>query len=144
MPSGKVHSVYTGLLALVSLPAGDYALTVGILSGLILSPDLDVDDGYIGLAHLRRFGCVGNVASVLWRTFWYPYSKLVPHRSPISHSFIVGTTVRVGYLFLPLLLANIFGLPLQLPTHFGSWFIGLCLSDGLHVLMDWISSKTKR
>jgi uncharacterized metal-binding protein len=69
------------------------ALTVGILSGLVISPDLDVDHGFIGLAHLRRLPG-GIVVSYAWRAFWYPYSKIVPHRSHISHSIIFGTLAR--------------------------------------------------
>jgi uncharacterized metal-binding protein len=138
MPSGRVHTLATGLLAVGTLPLGDAGLTAGVLAGLIISPDLDVDEGFIGLAHLRRVGCVGNVLSGFWRAFWYPYSKLVPHRSHISHSIFFGTVARVGYLVLPILLANFLGLPLVIPQWFGMWFIGLCLSDALHIFMDWM------
>lgn len=138
MPSGRTHTLATGLLAVGTLPLGDVGLTAGVLAGLIISPDLDVDEGFIGLAHLRRVGCVGNVLSGIWRAFWYPYSKLVPHRSHISHSIFFGTVARVGYLVLPILLANFFGLPLAIPSWFGMWFIGLCLSDALHIIMDWM------
>lgn len=138
MPNGRTHTLATGLLAVGTLPLGDVGLTAGVLAGLILSPDLDVDEGFIGLAHLRRVGCVGNILSGIWRAFWYPYSKIVPHRSHISHSIFFGTVARVCYLVLPILLANFMGLPLVIPSWFGMWFIGLCLSDALHILMDWM------
>jgi uncharacterized metal-binding protein len=138
MPSGRVHSTATALLALASVPVGSPAFTVGILSGLILSPDLDVDAGFIGLAHLRRVGCVGNILSGIWRAFWYPYSKLVPHRSHISHSILFGTLARVGYLLLPLLAVNVMGVPLAIPSWFACWLLGLCLSDAAHIIMDWM------
>lgn len=143
MPSGRAHTAATIVLVVGSLPFANPALTVGCLSGLIISPDIDCDDGFIGLAHLRRFGCVGNVLSWIWRAFWYPYSKFVPHRSPISHSIVVGTIIRVAYLLLPVLAMSFFGFPLRISSAFGWWFVGLCASDALHVIMDWFWSALK-
>ncbi len=137
MPSGRVHTLTTLGLAVGSILMVDPVVSVGILSGLILSPDLDVDDGFIGLSHLRRMPVVGTALSWIWRAFWWPYSKTVPHRSAISHAPIVGTVLRVGYLTLPLLVMNFMGVPMTLPTGFGRWFIGLCLADGLHIILDW-------
>jgi len=143
MPSGRVHTATTLMLAVGSLPMSDPALTVGIVSGLILSPDLDVDEGFIGLAHLRRVPFVGTSLAWLWRAFWWPYSKTVPHRSAISHAPLVGTSLRVGYLAFPLLAINIMGVPMTLPTGFGRWFIGLVLADALHILLDWTVKNEK-
>lgn len=143
MPSGRVHTATTLILAVGSLPMSDPALTVGIVSGLILSPDLDVDEGFIGLAHLRRVPFVGTSLAWLWRAFWWPYSKTVPHRSAISHAPLVGTSLRVGYLALPLLAVNIMGVPMTLPTDLGRWFIGLVLADVLHILLDWTVKNEK-
>lgn len=141
MPSGRVHTVTTLMLAVGSLPMADPALTVGIVSGLILSPDLDVDEGFIGLSHLRHVPFVGTSLAWLWRAFWWPYSKTVPHRSAISHAPFVGTALRVGYLSLPLLAVNVMGVPMTLPTGLGHWFIGLVLADALHILLDWTVKK---
>lgn len=137
MPSGRIHTVSTLAVAACTIPLAEPALTAGVLTGLILSPDLDVDDGFIGLAHIRRIGCVGGVLSGIWRAFWYPYSKLVPHRSHISHSIIFGTAFRVMYLFIPVLAVNLF-IPFGLPSWFGMWFVGLCISDAVHIFMDWM------
>lgn len=143
MPNGKVHTYATVALALASIPATDLPLTMGVLSGLALSPDADVDHGFIGMAHLRRVWFIGPALSGLWRLFWWPYSKIVPHRSHISHSIFFGTALRVGYLLLPVLAINMMGVPLHLPAGFGHWFIGLCLSDALHIVMDHVV-KTKK
>lgn len=137
MPSGRVHTVTTIGLAVGTALFVPAPVTVGILSGLILSPDLDVDDGFIGLAHLRRVPAVGNVISGCWQAFWYPYSRLTPHRSHISHSILFGTCLRVAYLLIPLLAINFLGVPIKLPTGFGMWFIGLCLADALHIILDY-------
>lgn len=144
MPSGRVHTITTLGLAVGSFPIASPAVSVGILSGLILSPDLDVDDGFIGLSHLRRFPLVGTSLAWIWRAFWWPYSKTVPHRSAISHAPLVGTVLRVGYLSLPLLAINMMGVPMALPTTFGQWFVGLCLADGLHIILDWTVKHGKK
>ncbi len=136
VPSGRVHTVTTIALAVATMAIYPPA-TVGTLSGLILSPDLDVDDGFIGLAHLRRIPFIGVSVSYLWRAFWLPYSYIVPHRSHISHSIFFGTCLRVGYLSLPVLALNFFGVPVKMPTGIGNWFIGLCLADALHIILDW-------
>lgn len=138
MPNGRVHTLTTLGLAVGSLPFLSPPLTVGIISGLILSPDLDVDFGFIGLAHLRRIPIAGKVISGCWQVFWYPYAKIVPHRSHISHSILFGTCLRVGYLALPLLALNYLGMEMGIPTWFGAWFIGLVLADTLHIILDWM------
>lgn len=136
MPSGKIHTVTTIALATLTVPAMQPALTVGVLTGCILSPDLDVDGGFIGMYHLRRTWFVGPAISGLWRLFWLPYSKIVPHRSHISHSIFFGTVARVAYLLIPLLILNMMGVPMKLPEWFGWWFVGLCLADTLHIALD--------
>lgn len=144
MPSGKTHSMTTIGLALGSVCAFEPALTVGILSGLILSPDLDIDEGFLGLHHLRRIPIIGKPLSLAWRVFWLPYSKIVKHRSVISHSIFFGTVLRVGYLALPILILNYLGLPAHLPDKFGQWFVGICLSDALHIILDFTIKSDKR
>lgn len=137
IPSGRVHTATTIGLALGSVCVLEPALTLGILSGLVLSPDLDVDKGFIGLHHLRKIPFVGKALSLVWRILWLPYSYIVPHRSHISHSIFFGTCARVAYLLLPILVLNYFGLPIHLPSKFGVWFLGLCLSDILHIFLDY-------
>ena len=59
-----------------------------LFSGLALSPDLDLHS-----TPYRRWG--------LFRFLWWPYQKLIPHRSPVSHSPFIGPVVRIAYfLFL--------------------------------------------
>ncbi len=42
-----------------------------------------------------------------WLTYWWPYKMLVPHRSEFSHSLLVGTPIRLVYVFLPFILIEI-------------------------------------
>jgi uncharacterized metal-binding protein len=97
MPSGKVHDRITVIGAAVAAPtyylltpvpkdlAAGVTLVVAILfSGLFLSPDLDLNSSIY-----HRWGPL--------RFLWWPYQKLMPHRSYLSHSFIVGPLLRVAY-----------------------------------------------
>ncbi|MDX1933387.1 MAG: metal-binding protein [Capsulimonadales bacterium] len=97
MPSGKVHDRITVVGAIVALPAyfllapsppdplGAVTLTAATLfSGFFLSPDLDLDSSVY-----RRWGP--------FRILWWPYQKLMPHRSILSHSFVLGPALRLLY-----------------------------------------------
>jgi len=105
MPSGKVHDRITLLTAAVSVPAwwlmtngeaaaaqpqwrdtGAFAcgLAAYLFSGFWLSDDLDTRS----LCY-RRWGAL--------RILWWPYRKLVPHRSWLSHGLGVGPLLRVAY-----------------------------------------------
>lgn len=112
---------------LVSLPAGLLA-GVGCLSGIIISPDLDL----VGITYSERI-VVQKVGRLgwLWWLYWYPYGKLVGHRSKVSHAPILSTVLRLIYLLgIPVLLG------LRLPPLFLWFAVGLAASDCLHFLMD--------
>ena len=63
-----------------------------IFGTLYLSPDLDMEN----TLPYKRWG--------RFRFIWYIYSKIIPHRSLLSHSVFVGTVLRLiwflGGLFL--------------------------------------------
>jgi uncharacterized metal-binding protein len=63
-----------------------------LVGGLWLSPDLDTRSNAT-----RRWGVLG------W--LWWPYRRWLPHRSPLSHSPLVGSAGRLLYLALLLGLA---------------------------------------
>ncbi len=102
MPSGQTHDSIT----LWSLPvvAGltfertrSTSLTLVVsggflFSGLMFGPDLDI--------HSRQFKRWGVL-----RWIWLPYRRSMRHRSFLSHGPIVGTIVRLIYLFSGLLAA---------------------------------------
>jgi uncharacterized metal-binding protein len=103
MPSGRVHDAITVLTAAASVPviarthpAPDWtSVGIGIgaylLSGLALSPDLDVNS-----RAYRRWG--------MFRFFWLPYQILIPHRHWLSHSWLLGPLLRALYFFFMLYL----------------------------------------
>lgn len=148
MPSGKVHSFSTiALAAGTGITAfrsgiGDIhtaALTGGVLAGLLLTPDLDVNGGSISNNHARKMGGWGF--GLLWAILWTPYSYAIPHRSPLSHLPVLGTVFRLAYLagfgYIVAGLLHMAGLmTIVLPPWWPWAFAGLVLSDTLHFLMD--------
>jgi uncharacterized metal-binding protein len=56
-----------------------------LVGGLLLSPDLDTRS-----RPTRRWGPL--------RLLWWPYRKLLRHRSLLSHGPVLGTLGRLGYL----------------------------------------------
>ena len=96
MAQGREHDRAT---ALVSLPVGlGTALLLNWHSGLIaaaafsfgglwLSPDLDTR-----CRALQRWGPLQFI--------WWPYRRLIPHRSLLSHGPLIGTSLRLMLLFL--------------------------------------------
>jgi uncharacterized metal-binding protein len=94
MASGRAHDRATWLLALPFgllwwpwLGAGGSASAglAFLLGGLWLSPDLDTRSN-----PTRRWGPL--------RLLWWPYRRLLRHRSLISHSPLLGTAGRLAYL----------------------------------------------
>lgn len=149
MPSGKIHTALTlatasGVVApyaVVNLGGNEYAYLAGCLVGVLIMPDMDVDNGNISDYFIRR---VFQPAQWLWRLFWTPYALLVPHRHFISHFPILGTVLRIGYIFLILNLVN---LSLSLLTSLfdtvsfvwiwdWSFFFGLAHVDAIHWAVD--------
>ena len=94
MASGRDHDRATWLLA---LPAGLLVWpwlgwagvgTAGVgflIGGLLLSPDLDT--------HSRPTARWGAL-----KLLWWPYRRLLRHRSLLSHSPLLGTAGRLTYL----------------------------------------------
>ena len=165
MPSGTTHDRIT----LWTLPwiagisygitrNGDLTLLVSggfLFSGLMFGPDLDIRS-----VQLKRWG--------LLRGIWTPYRRLLHHRSLFSHGLIIGTCIRVLYLFIFVTWLSIFvvgiaqlflGFPWNwqqfvvrqfnsLRHHYQkeslSVFVGLELGALSHSLSDWIDSNRKK
>ncbi|RMF46735.1 MAG: hypothetical protein D6755_06230 [Anaerolineae bacterium] len=148
MPNGKVHATATVITAAVSTPilltltTPPHALSWagGCLCGLILTPDLDLERPTKSHAIVRH--SAGRGWMLVWFLFWYPYARLLPHRSPWSHAPVIGTLLRVAYLaLLPMLGMFLWHREPYLP-HLSPavlWALGgLMCVDALHALMDWV------
>ena len=94
MTSGKNHETATKfwsvpvgicLWFLLGLQSGLIGGLAFLIGGLWLSPDLDTSS-----KAQKRWG--------VFKGLWWPYQKLIPHRSIWSHSPFIGTTLRMTYL----------------------------------------------
>ena len=94
---------------------GLIAATAFVVGGLWLSPDLDTHSNA-----LRRWGPL--------RFIWWPYRRLLPHRSVWSHGPVVGTAVR-----LCVLLGWLTILVMLLP--------GVALKSGVNAVQHWIDHQ---
>ena len=94
MASGEDHDKATcfwslpfgfGLSFVMGLASGLIGGLAFVVGGLWLSPDLDTYS-----KPLKRWG--------LLQGLWWPYRKLIPHRSLFSHGPLIGTGLRLAYL----------------------------------------------
>lgn len=116
-----------------------------LFSSLLLSPDLDLRYN----RSRRRWGPLGFL--------WIPYTKIFKHRG-VSHSLLLGTLTRLGYLsVLALLIAlglrslrlwtvsldSLTAAPID-PQLVGVLIAGLWLPNIIHTLTDHIHSALPR
>lgn len=122
MPSGKTHLriellllpvwIAVGLVAerykIIAFGWEGIAIFAGayLFSSLLLSPDLDLRHN----RSRRRWGPLGFI--------WIPYTKIFKHRG-VSHSVLLGTLTRLGYLgILGLLIAFVL-------SYYNIWAVSL-------------------
>lgn len=169
VPSGKTHDKITVVTAIAAVPVWwwvsttkDWAglavgLTAYFFSGFWLSGDLDTHS----IAY-KRWGAL--------RWLWWPYQKLVPHRSWVSHGIGFGPIFRVAYFLVMLwatmrgvlwalteahipvnrdvVLGSFWGLTTDWTAAHPSWamcaLIGLVLGGVAHSVADAVVSWAKR
>ena len=145
MPSGKVHASCSAVLAIPACfltlgYSGNWtnalACGAGCLAGIALTPDLDQE----GLSSSEYWIIKYSMGlGFLWTMFWYPYARLLKHRSALSHFPFVGTAGRLLYLaIIPFLAIYFLGWkPPRVPLALVMLFVaGLAASDILHWVMD--------
>jgi uncharacterized metal-binding protein len=169
MPGARTHDLITVATAAVGLgaywqltPRPDWthaAICAGtyLFAGFACAGDLDLNS-----AQYRRWGP--------FRFIWWPYQKLVPHRSWVSHGLILGGVIRILYLIGIFALiaavvvwgcsvlfgqeeaqhvarrqwASISGVVQEYPTHTALALTGFILAGAVHTLSDCISTTLKR
>ena len=155
MPSGKTHLRIELLLLPVwvvlfylfidaSWQAGALFAGAYLFSSLLLSPDLDLRYN----RSRRRWGLLGFI--------WIPYTKVFKHRG-VSHSVLLGTLTRLGYLgVLALLIAlglsylrvwtvpfgSLTATPIDIQLA-GILVAGLWLPNIIHTLTDRVHSALR-
>ncbi|RYG70557.1 hypothetical protein EON80_07640 [bacterium] len=156
MASGRIHAACSVALAAVSLgvvsgATGDFktglACATGCLFGIMMTPDLDQE----GLSRSENNIIKWTMGlGFLWLMLWYPYARLIKHRSPLSHFPILGTAGRLLYLFIVAAVPAYFGYRLKAPPDsfwpfFGWGIVGLTLSDIGHYVFDlkWPHSRRR-
>jgi uncharacterized metal-binding protein len=115
-------------------------MAIGCLLGVLLTPDLDI----ASRTHTSGVPFVGGP----WKLLWWPYGKLIRHRSPHSHLPLWGTLWRQVYLLTILWLLGwvLSLLQVSLPE-FWRWMVeqwwywwllsGVAISDSVHWVRDW-------
>ena len=171
MPDGKTHDRLTIMGAAFCVPvwliaappafradyyaAGTLAAAT-LFSGLMLSPDLDLDSSIY-----RRWGVL--------RFLWWPYMKAMPHRSFFSHSLIIAPIIRIVYFLTICYLlfrgatwllyfvtpidrngmtdrafAALVDFPKRYPHHFWATVIGTIWGTALHVGADAFWTRAQK
>jgi uncharacterized metal-binding protein len=163
MPSGRVHDriTYGALLPAIALTWGTthrwpatVAVALGTLfGGLMFGPDLDVKS-----RQYYRWGFL--------RWLWWPYQRVVSHRSPWSHGVVLGLLARLAYLSLALFvlgalalaLVNTYWHPIRIDRMpalaaplgrtdrvvLGAGLAGVWLGGALHTWADGLTSAFRR
>lgn len=162
MSAGYVHTRASVLLAgafastaLATHNTPDLQFAVGALIGVMITPDCDVDNGFIAYHYIKK--SLGSFAERIWDYIWFFYRRSLKHGSELSHFPIISTLGRITYLFffaivLPYLFMGIF-------IHFDLryellWWIGkICLywrvvvglmgADTIHFVLDIATSDGK-
>lgn len=149
MASGKTHQIacagafvaggitcaYLGLIGI--LPGKTIeSILLGLLVGGLVTPDLDIESSTQEERLLQKIPFIGPVFSGIWETVWFPYAKLLPHRSPFSHWPILGTAGRFFYIYLAARLI-MFHLGYNLRLSFDWWFLAAwAVQDTIHWGLD--------
>ena len=111
------------------------AIGAGVLSGIICSPDLDVDAGHIGDTIIRKY--FGLIVEKIIDVMLFPYRKIFKHRGFWSHFPVISTLIRLLYLSIwigPI----VYWLGVWQWHPWMAWWIGgLMLSDAVHGALDW-------
>lgn len=173
MSSGATHAGVSLFIGTASITTGFltqnpdfFAVGAGALSGVLLTPDLDVDNGNISYWFVGKF--LGRPGRFIWTLWWSAYARAIKHRSGLSHFPVLGTVLRLIYIFVPLvtifirdqeasflwnlayaLVAQLISIPLwigmilmylyapEFLTAYASWYVlGLVVSDTAHFIFD--------
>ena len=113
-----------------------FALLFGaffLISNRYLSPDLDIDSIMI-----QRWGVLYFI--------WYPYKKLIHHRSLFSHSGPISALIRLLYLSLWIIgiatVCNSFSLLYYSFLHYtyvyAIFYLACSCADLLHTVFDFL------
>lgn len=132
--------------------------TAGSLTGILISPDLDLDAKNISSTIIKKKA--GNFAVALWDMFWNPYRRSFKHGSFGSHFPGYSTFVRLTYVYFMTILPFYLIYSLIFPTGYFKvelmleyyywvkiflnvfFFYGLASSDLVHFFLDILTKES--
>lgn len=144
--TGRDHEALNLALLSPILLMGDRLADPMVLSGVggyligtfLLTPDLDLS-GRTRVQPLRRWGILAWI--------WFPYGLLSRHRG-VSHTFILGPTVRLAYLLAVVCLAGLLlGVEFEVslsPVLIATFAAGYYASQWAHLLADGLLFRRRR
>lgn len=145
MPNGNVHNAATIALGAATIPIAfltqptETALlyTGGVVLGIFMTPDLDQSEIHAVTPQEMVGNILGEIPEYIWRFIWYPYGMLIKHRSWMSHLPIIGTVLRLAYLYgWYLFVMWMFRLDVVWYQPPLALVVGLCGADTLHFILD--------
>lgn len=166
MPSGIVHDRITikllpwvgGITYCLTNRSAELTLILAcgyLFSGMMFGPDLDIHS-----LQYKRWGII--------RGIWLPYRRCLRHRSLFSHGLIIGTCVRLLYLFSIISVISTLGVAIaqlclgfawnwqdfvrnqlhllisKYPHETAAFLIGLEIGAMSHSISDWINSYRRQ
>ncbi|NNJ12484.1 metal-binding protein [Chloroflexales bacterium ZM16-3] len=144
-----------GLPQLAAWPNSAWLVIAHIISGVMFSPDLDLDS-----AIDNRWGIF------FW--IWRPYMWLVPHRSFWSHSLVIAPLLRLAYFYVVMIgliiggtwLLGLVGIVVpdyhtqivralsqisaDHPDTVTAFLVGFCTGSAAHSIADWLVTGGKQ
>jgi len=145
MPNGYVHNRFTIILGVLTIPASLLFVDpqtamwygAGVALGIIMTPDLDQAEIHSVTPQQMVGNALGEFAENIYRVIWFPYGLFISHRSWVSHFPVVGTAIRLLYLYVLYWCAcwtlRIEPIPLQVPIPL---VVGLVIADTQHFILD--------
>lgn len=148
----KASVVTTALVAPLAFYALDtdlaVAFTIGTVVGWVVTPDVrDIERKTYPSFFLSTIPLIGWFVEIAFLVFWFPLALILPHRSKLSHLPFLGTFIALIYaiayswlwsrgLWLSTYhLSDVFK-ELLASAYFSAFFLGWCVPDIVHWLMD--------
>lgn len=162
MSDGRTHAIASvilsagfGLGAAITGDATDLLYSAGSLIGVLVSPDCDVDNGFIADRIIRNR--LGRIFEAAWDGLWYMYRRSLKHGGELSHFPVISTIGRIAYLYLLLVAVPHFAIYFSFHPGWDLWYVlrryadlivsgykvvlGLAGSDFIHYALDVLTKE---
>lgn len=145
MADGKTHAIGTGFGLLASSCLSAYLVSNGVpdahglvwgaIAGHFVTPDLDQHQ--VKTHDEQRVYKINPILGSIWHKYWLLYGWLIPHRSWLSHALVVGTVIRMAYLFGPIFATmSYYGKQIAYQPWMFYSAMAWCFQDLIHLALD--------